>query len=57
MSNKSDPTKPTSNNEKFKPQNVADEGSGNVTSPGRQDRNIDHDVSRGSEPETKKSGG
>lgn len=54
---KNDPSKPRSNDEKFKPQNVADESHGSVSGGGRKDRNMDHDVSRGSEPETSKSGG
>lgn len=53
---KQDPTKPIPNDEKFKPQNVQDESAGNVTSAGRQDRNIEHDVPRGSEPETEHRG-
>ena len=52
-----DPTKPRSNDEKFKPQNVQDESHGSVSSSGRKPRNMDQDVSRGSEPETSKSGG
>ncbi len=52
MSN-NNPAKPTPNSEKFKPQNVADESAGSVTSSGRKARNIDQDVSRGSEPSTK----
>ncbi len=52
-----DPTKPRSNDEKFKPQNVADESHGSVTGSGRKPRNMEHDVSRGSEPQTGKSGG
>ena len=51
MSDKTDPTKPKSNDEKFKPQNVADESAGSVTSKGRADRNINDDTARGSEPE------
>ena len=51
MSDKN-PAKPTPNSEKFKPQNVADESAGSVTSSGREARNIDHDVPRGSEPST-----
>lgn len=57
MSNKQDPSKPVSNDEKFKPQNVQDESHGSVSSSGRQDRNIGHDVSRGSEPETENASG
>ncbi|MGB7408823.1 MAG: hypothetical protein WA908_09980 [Pontixanthobacter sp.] len=57
MMTKNDPSKPRSNDEKFKPQNVADESHGSVSGGGRKDRNMDHDVSRGSEPETSKSGG
>lgn len=51
MSDKQDPTKPKSNDEKFKPQNVADESAGSVTGKGRTDRNMNDDISRGSEPE------
>ncbi|MGB3738013.1 MAG: hypothetical protein WA948_01535 [Pontixanthobacter sp.] len=54
---KSDPSKPRSNDEKFKPQNVANESHGSVGGSGRKDRNMEHDVSRGSEPETKKQNG
>ena len=54
---KNNPAEPQTNDEKFKPQNVQDESHGSVTSNGRQDRNVDHDVPRGSEPETQKSGG
>ena len=51
MSDKPDPTKPTSNDEKFKPQNVADEGSGSPETGGRLDRNMHSDnTARGSEP-------
>lgn len=49
MSEKQDPTKPTSNDEKFKPQNVAGEGKGQPGTSGRPDRNMD-DTARGSEP-------
>ncbi len=54
---KNDPSKPRSNDEKFKPQNVADESHGSVETGGRKARNMEHDVARGSEPETKKQGG
>ena len=50
MSEKKDPTKPTSNDEKFAPQNVAD-GSPNS---GRLDRNM-HDVPRGSEGDRRRA--
>ncbi len=57
MSDKTDPTKPKSNDEKFKPQNVADESAGSVTSKGRADRNMNNDTSRGSEPENESRSG
>jgi len=51
VSNKPDPTKPTSNDEKFKPQNVAGEGQGQPGTQGRLDRDMNGtDTSRGSEP-------
>jgi len=50
MTQKQDPTKPLSNDEKFKPQNVTDEGAGQ-TGPGRLDRDMKGtNTSRGSEP-------
>ena len=55
MSNQKDPTKPTSNDEKFKPQNVADESAGNLKSGGRLDRHAAPDIARGSEPDTRGS--
>ena len=55
MADQKDPSKPASNGEKFKPQNVADESSGSVTSEGRPDRNMDRDTARGSEPDTRGS--
>lgn len=53
MSEQGDPTKPTSNDEKFKPQNVQDAGAGNPGGPGRADRNM-KDLPRGSEDETRR---
>ena len=54
-----DPTKPTPNSEKFKPQNVADPQS-TVEPPSRNgNKPADTggtDISRGSEPETRRSG-
>jgi len=50
MSQKQDPTKPVSNEEKFKPQNVAGEEAGQ-TGAGRSDREMNGtNTSRGSEP-------
>ncbi|WP_170004468.1 hypothetical protein [Pseudopontixanthobacter vadosimaris] len=57
MSDKTDPTKPKSNDEKFKPQNVADESAGSVTSKGRADCNMNNDTSRGSESENESRSG
>lgn len=48
MTEKKNPAKPATNAEKFKPQNVAGESAGNVTSAGRKDRNMEKDMSRGS---------
>ncbi len=48
MSDKTNPAKPVSNSEKFKPQNVANEGAGNIPNAGRKDRNMDSDMARGS---------
>ncbi len=50
MTKKSDPTKPVSNDEKFKPQNVAD--AGNDT--GRREGNM-KDVARGSEGDRRRN--
>ncbi|WP_162848937.1 hypothetical protein [Aurantiacibacter suaedae] len=50
MSDKKDPTKPTRNDEKFKPQNVAD-GS---PSGGQNERDM-KDVPRGSEGDRRRS--
>jgi hypothetical protein len=60
MSENKDPTKPTPNSEKFKPQNVADPQS-TVEPPTRDgskpaDTNGE-DLPRGSEPEARRSGG
>jgi len=50
MSEKQDPTKPTSNDEKFKPQNVTGEDAGQ-TGAGRSSREMNGtNTSRGSEP-------
>ena len=49
MTDKSDPSKPRSNDEKFKPQNVANERHGNLSS-GRKDHDMERDISRGSKP-------
>jgi len=50
MSDKQDPTKPTSNDEKFQPQNVAGEDAGK-TGAGRSSREMnDTNTSRGSGP-------
>ena len=50
MSQKQDPAKPASNEEKFKPQNVADEHAG-PSGAGRLDRDMKGtNTSRGSEP-------
>ncbi len=51
-----DPTKPVSNDEKFKPKNVAHEGAGSVDSAGRKDRNMD-DTARGSEGDRRRASG
>jgi hypothetical protein len=54
MSKDVDPSKPTSNAEKFKPQNVADESAGDPNSPGRLDRDMaGTNTARGSEVETR----
>lgn len=53
MSKKTNPAERGENKDKFKPSNVQDESAGSMTSEGRKDRNIEHDVARGSEPETK----
>ena len=50
----SDPTKPTPNDEKFKPKNVQELGNGRPGTEGRQERNM-QDTPRGSEPETRNS--
>jgi len=51
MSQKQDPAKPTSNDEKFKPQNVTDESAAQPGSPGRLDREMNGtNTARGSEP-------
>jgi hypothetical protein len=56
MSQKQDPTKPTSNDEKFKPQNVAGEDAGHVGA-GRLNREMNGtNTSRGSEPEQRGRG-
>ena len=58
MSDKQDPTKPVSNKEKFKPQNVADEGHGNPGKSGRLAREMDQaDIPRGSEGDVRRSSG
>jgi len=50
MSQQQDPTKPTSNEEKFKPQNVTDESAGQIGA-GRLDREMKGtNTARGSEP-------
>ena len=51
MSHKADPTKPRSNEEKFKPQNVTGTNAGSPSTSGRTDRDMRKDVARGSEPE------
>ena len=58
MSDKKDPTKPVSNDEKFKPQNVAGEGKGKPGSSGRKAREMDQgDIARGSEGDVRRSSG
>jgi hypothetical protein len=56
MSQKQDPSKPASNEEKFKPQNVAAEGTGQSVNSGRLDRNMQQGTARGSEPSTRGAG-
>ena len=53
MSKKVNPADRGENTNKFKPSNVQDEGHGSVASSGRKDRDMEHDMSRGSKPETK----
>lgn len=58
MSNKTDPTKPTPNKEKFAPQNVADVQSGSPQG-GAQGHPSDTDgknISKGAMPEATKQG-
>lgn len=50
MSEKKNPAKPISNDEKFKPQNVAESGA----DKGRAERNM-NDVSRGSEDDRRRT--
>lgn len=52
MSDKPDPTKPTSNDEKFKPQNVEDGSPGS----GRNERDM-NDVPRGSDGDRRRKSG
>ncbi len=57
MSEKQDPAKPVSNEEKFKPQNVADEGAG-TSGAGRLNREMNGtNTSRGSEPSQRGTSG
>ncbi len=51
-----DPTKPKSNDEKFKPKNVQNESHGTIKGTQRPDRQFDLDVSRGSGAQTKRTG-
>jgi hypothetical protein len=58
MSEKQDPSKPVSNDEKFKPQNVAEEGAAQPGSPGRLDREMNGtNTARGSEPSQRGTSG
>ena len=58
MAEKQDPTKPVSNKEKFKPQNVADEGHGQPGKSGRSAREMNQaDIARGSEGDVRRSSG
>lgn len=53
MSDDQNPAKPVSNDEKFKPQNVQNEGAGQSGGKGRPDRNM-KDTARGSEHHTQR---
>ena len=55
MSKITNPAEQGENPDKFAPQNVQDEGAGNVTSSGRKDRNME-DVPRGGEIDTSRKG-
>lgn len=58
MSDPKDPTKPVSNDEKFKPENVKDAGAGKPGSEGRKARQMDRDdIPRGSEGDVRRSSG
>lgn len=57
MSNKTNPADRGENTDKFKPAKVQNESHGSVPTSGRKDRDMEHDVSRGSEPETEQHRG